>query len=60
MGKLEFGNNLSPSNAYQKFMLRKNVVSEIQKIAKELARIPTDEAKIMAGLSKSVFSQENG
>ena len=39
--------------------MRKNIVSEIQKIARELKNIPTDEAKILAELSKSVFSNEN-
>jgi hypothetical protein len=51
--------NMSPSNAYQNYVMRKNIVSEIQKIARELKNIPTDEAKILAELSKSVFSNEN-
>jgi len=50
---------MSPSNAYQNYVMRKNIVSEIQKIARELKNIPTDEAKILAELSKSVFSNEN-
>ena len=50
--------NLSPSNAYQNFMWKKNLVGEIQKLAKEISRIPTEEAKILADLSKSHFSQD--
>ena len=49
---------MSPSNAYQNYMLRKNLVSEVQKLARELNRIPTEEAKMMADLSQSRFSQE--
>lgn len=52
--------NLSPSNAYQNYVLRKNLVGEIQKLAKELNKIPTEEAKILADLSKSKFSQDGG
>lgn len=48
--------NLSPSNAYQNYMYRKNLVSEIQRLAKELNKIPTEEAKILADLSKSKLS----
>ena len=51
--------NLSPSNAYQNFMWKKNLVGEIQKLAKEISRIPTEEAKILADLSKSHLSHEN-
>lgn len=50
--------NLSPSNAYQNFMWKKNLVGEIQKLAKEISRIPTEEAKILADLSKSHLSHE--
>jgi hypothetical protein len=39
-------------------MLRKNLVSEVQKLARELNRIPTEEAKMMSELSQSRFSQE--
>ena len=39
-------------------MFRKNLVGEIQKLAKEISRIPTEEAKILADLSKSKLSQE--
>ena len=49
--------NLSPSNAYQNYMFRKNLVGEIQKLAKEISRIPTEEAKILADLSRSKLSQ---
>ena len=51
--------NLSPSNAYQNFMWKKNLVGEIQKLAKEISRIPTEEAKILADLSKSHFCKDN-
>ena len=37
-------------------MYRKNLVSEIQRLAKELNKIPTEEAKILADLSKSKLS----
>lgn len=50
--------NLSPSNAYQNFMWKKNLVGEIQKLAKEISRIPTEEAKILADLSKSHLSHD--
>lgn len=50
--------NLSPSNAYQNYMYRKNLVSEIQRLAKELNKIPTEEAKILADLSKSKLSYD--
>ena len=50
--------NLSPSNAYQNYMFRKNLVGEIQKLAKEISRIPTEEAKILADLSKSRLSHD--
>ena len=51
--------NLSPSNAYQNFMWQKNLVGEIQKLAKEISRIPTEEAKIkLADLSRSHLSHE--
>ncbi len=49
-------NNMSPSNAYHNFMWKKNLVGEIQKLAKEISRIPTEEAKILADLSKSHLS----
>ena len=49
---------MSPSNAYQNYMFRKNLVSEVQKLAKELNKIPTEEARILADLSKSRFSQD--
>ena len=39
-------------------MFRKNLVGEIQKLAKEISRIPTEEAKILADLSKSKLSQD--
>ena len=39
-------------------MWKKNLVGEIQKLAKEISRIPTEEAKILADLSKSHLSQE--
>ena len=48
--------NLSPSNAYQNFMWKKNLVGEIQKLAKEISRIPTEEAEILADLSRSNLS----
>jgi len=47
---------MSPSNAYHNFMWKKNLVGEIQKLAKEISRIPTEEAKILADLSKSHIS----
>lgn len=50
---------MSPSNAYQNYMLRKNLVSEVQKLARELIRIPTEEARILADLSRSRLSQDN-
>lgn len=50
--------NMSPSNAYQNYMFRKNLVSEVQKLARELNKMPTEEARILADLSKSRFSQE--
>jgi len=37
-------------------MYRKNLVGEIQRLAKELNKIPTEEAKILADLSKSKLS----
>lgn len=40
-------------------MWKKNLVGEIQKLAKEISRIPTEEAKILADLSKSHLSHEN-
>jgi len=49
---------LSPSNAYQNYMYRKNLVGEIQRLAKELNKIPTEEAKILADLSKSKLSYD--
>ena len=49
---------MSPSNAYYNYMFRKNLVSEVQKLARELVRIPTEEARILADLSRSRFSQE--
>lgn len=49
---------MSPSNAYQNYMFRKNLVSEVQKLARELNKIPTEEARILADLSKSHFSQD--
>jgi len=40
-------------------MWQKNLVGEIQKLAKEISRIPTEEAKIkLADLSKSHLSHE--
>ena len=39
-------------------MWKKNLVGEIQKLAKEISRIPTEEAKILADLSKSHLSQD--
>ena len=48
--------NMSPSNAYQNYLFRKNLVSEVQKLAKELNKIPTDEARILADLSRSRIS----
>ena len=39
-------------------MFRKNLVGEIQKLTKEISRIPTEEAKILADLSKSKLSQD--
>lgn len=39
-------------------MFRKNLVGEIQKLAKEISRIPTEEAKILADLSKSRLSND--
>ena len=50
--------NMSPSNAYQNYMFRKNLVSEVQKLARELNKIPTEEAKILADLSRSKFSAD--
>jgi hypothetical protein len=50
--------NLSPSNAYQNYMYRKNLVGEIQRLARELNKIPTEEAKILADLSKSKLSYD--
>jgi hypothetical protein len=47
---------MSPSNAYQNYLFRKNLVSEVQKLAKELNKIPTDEARILADLSRSRIS----
>lgn len=47
---------MSPSNAYQNYLFRKNLVSEVQKLAKELYKIPTDEARILADLSRSRIS----
>lgn len=49
---------MSPSNAYQNYLFRKNLVSEVQKLAKELNKIPTEEAKILADLSRSRFSAD--
>lgn len=49
---------MSPSNAYQNYMFRKNLVSEVQKLARELNKIPTEEAKILADLSRSKFSAD--
>jgi len=49
---------MSPSNAYQNYMFRKNLVSEVQKLARELNKIPTEEARILADLSRSRFSAE--
>ena len=37
-------------------MLRKNLITEVQKLARELNKIPTEEARILADLSKSGFS----
>jgi hypothetical protein len=39
-------------------MFRKNLVSEVQKLARELNKIPTDEAKLLADLSRSRISNE--
>ena len=39
-------------------MWKKNLVGEIQKLAKEISRIPTEEAKILADLSKSHLSHD--
>jgi hypothetical protein len=39
-------------------MFRKNLVSEVQKLARELNKIPTEEAKILADLSRSKFSAD--
>ncbi len=39
-------------------MFRKNLVSEVQKLARELTKIPTDEAKILADLSRSRISND--
>lgn len=50
--------NMSPSNAYQNYMFRKNLVSEVQKLARELNKIPTEEARILADLSRSRFSAD--
>jgi hypothetical protein len=47
---------MSPSNAYQNYLFRKNLVSEVQKLAKELNKIPTEEAKVLADLSRSRVS----
>ena len=50
--------NMSPSNAYQNYMFRKNLVFEVQKLARELNKIPTEEARILADLSRSRFSAD--
>jgi hypothetical protein len=50
--------NLSPSNAYQNYMYRKNLVSEIQRLAKELNKIPTEEAIKLADQSRSKISYD--
>lgn len=50
--------NMSPSNAYQNYVFRKNLVSEVQKLAKELNKIPTEEARILADLSRSRISAD--
>lgn len=39
-------------------MFRKILVSEVQKLARELTKIPTDEAKILADLSHSRISND--
>lgn len=49
---------MSPSNAYQNYMFRKNLVSEVQKLARELNKIPTEEARILADLSRSRISHD--
>jgi hypothetical protein len=39
-------------------MFRKNLVSEVQKLAKELNKMPTEEARILADLSRSRLSAD--
>jgi hypothetical protein len=39
-------------------MLRKNLVIEVQKLARELNKIPTEEAKMLADLSRSRISAD--
>lgn len=50
---------MSPSNAYQNYMFRKNLVSEVQKLARELNKIPTEEARILADMSRSRISHDS-